>query len=141
MREGQVQDATATSRNSEFWEARGRTRIALKASPLRVGDKDRYQTHCVFRSFSCFVAVCIREVAWNCRGRGSIVQRAELWGAVLALQALVLVYIGVDNANVVRHLGMLIDERVGKVLSQLLPDGDLPGFIRGIFADPLSGHR
>ena len=54
-----------------------------------------------------------------CRGFCSVpgplqtVQRAELWGVILALQAKDGVNLGVDNMGVVRHVG------------ELLPDGDL----------------
>ena len=36
------------------------------------------------------------------------VQRAELWGVILALQACTSVFVGVDNKNVVNHVGNLI---------------------------------
>ena len=37
------------------------------------------------------------------------VQRAEFWGVVLALQATNAVHLGVDNLNVVRYVGRLLD--------------------------------
>ena len=51
----------------------------------------------------------------RCRGYCSVpgplqtVQRAELWGVILALQASCGVHLGVDNLNVVRHVGRLLD--------------------------------
>ena len=55
-----------------------------------------------------------RAVA-SCRGYCSVppplqsVQRAELWGVILALQASCGVHLGVDDLNVVRHVGRLLD--------------------------------
>ena len=37
------------------------------------------------------------------------VQRAEFWGVILALQAAAAVHVGVDNLNVVRYVGRLIE--------------------------------
>ena len=39
------------------------------------------------------------------------VQRAELWGVILALQACTPVFVGVDNKNVVNHVGNLLSGR------------------------------
>ena len=39
------------------------------------------------------------------------VQRAELWGVILALQSSGAVHLGVDNLGVVRHVGGLLDGR------------------------------
>ena len=53
-----------------------------------------------------------------CRGFCSVpgplqtVQRAELWGVILALQANDGVHLGVDNLGVVRHVGRMLDGRV-----------------------------
>ena len=53
------------------------------------------------------------------------VQRAELWRAIAALQAARPVHLGVDNANVVGHVGrMLAGRRLGRPY-ELLVDGDL----------------
>ena len=41
------------------------------------------------------------------------VQRAELWGVILALQSGDAVHIGVDNLGVVRHVGRLLDGHHG----------------------------
>ena len=55
------------------------------------------------------------DVAQSCRGFVSVfgplqtVQRAELWGVILALQSAEGVHIGVDNLGVVRHVGRLLD--------------------------------
>ena len=66
-----------------------------------------------------------------CRGYCSVpgplqsVQRAELWGVILALQASRGVHLGVDHLNVVRHVGRLLDGNVGAQPFQVVPDGDL----------------
>ena len=67
----------------------------------------------------------------SCRGYCSVpgplqtVQRAELWGVILALQASCGVHLGVDNLNVVRHVGRLLDGDLGALPFQVVPDGDL----------------
>ena len=45
-----------------------------------------------------------------CSVPGSLqsVQRAELWGVILAVQACTPVFVGVDNQNVVNHVGNLL---------------------------------
>ena len=53
------------------------------------------------------------------------VQRAELWGVILALQASCGVHLGVDNLNVVRHVGRMLDDNLGTQPFQVIPDGDL----------------
>ena len=53
------------------------------------------------------------------------VQRAELWGVILALQASDGVHLGVDNLGVVRHVGRILDGRVSSRPCELLPDGEL----------------
>ena len=51
----------------------------------------------------------------SCRGFFSVpgplqsVQRAEMWGVILALQSSCAVHLGVDNLGVVRHVGRLLD--------------------------------
>ena len=51
----------------------------------------------------------------SCRGFCSIpgplqsVQRAEMWGVILALQSCRAVHLGVDSLGVVRHVGRLLD--------------------------------
>ena len=67
----------------------------------------------------------------SCRGFCSVpvpfqsVQRAELWGVILALQSSGAVHLGVHNLNVVRHVGCLLDGRPGSIPFELLKDGDL----------------
>ena len=67
----------------------------------------------------------------SCRGYCSVlgplqsVQRAELWGVILALQASGGVHLGVDNLNVVRHVGHLLDGGSGARPFEVLKDGDL----------------
>ena len=53
------------------------------------------------------------------------VQRAELWGVILALQAGDGIHLGVDNLGVVRHVGRILDGRPPSRPFELLPDGDL----------------
>ena len=53
------------------------------------------------------------------------VQRAELWGVILALQAIDGVHLGVDNLGVVRHVGRMLDDKLPSRPFELLPDGDL----------------
>ena len=53
------------------------------------------------------------------------VQRPELWGVLLALQAVKTVHSGVDNLNVVRHVGRLLDGNYGDTPLELVNDGDL----------------
>ena len=71
----------------------------------------------------------------SCRGFCSVpgpfqsIQRAELWGVILALQSSGAVHSGVDNLNVVRNVGRLPDGRPGSIPFELLKDGDLLLFI------------
>ena len=49
------------------------------------------------------------------------VQRAEFWGAIIAMYC----HLGIDNLNVVRSIGRLLDhDSLGKPLP-LVEDGDL----------------
>ena len=53
------------------------------------------------------------------------VQRAEIWGVLVALQGCLRLHVGVDNLNVVNHLaGIIAGRRVGRPFS-LVSDGDL----------------
>ena len=66
-----------------------------------------------------------------CRGFCSVpgpyqsVQRAEMWGVILALQSSGAVHLGVDNLGVVRHVGRLLDGCPGSVPFEVPKDGDL----------------
>ena len=53
------------------------------------------------------------------------VQRAEMWGVILALQSFSAVLSGGDNLGVVRHVGRLLDGRHGPVPFVLVKDGGL----------------
>ena len=53
------------------------------------------------------------------------VQRAELWGASLALQAFWPGHLGIDNLNVVRYIGRLLDQGLVSKPLPLVKDGDL----------------
>ena len=67
----------------------------------------------------------------SCRGFCSVpgplqsIQRAEMWGVILALQSSDAVHLGVDNLGVVRHVGRLLDGRRGSIPLELVTDGDL----------------
>ena len=60
-----------------------------------------------------------------CPGPLQSVQRAEMWGVILALQTSSAVHLGVDNLGVVRHVGRLLDGCRGPVPFELVNDGDL----------------
>ena len=59
--------------------------------------------------------VHLEEQVRSCRGFCSVtgplqsVQRAEMWGVILALQSSSAVHLWVDNLGVVRHVGRLLD--------------------------------
>ena len=59
------------------------------------------------------------------RGPLQSVQRAELWGVILALQCSSAIHLGVDNLNVVRHVSRILDGRVACRPFELTFDGDL----------------
>ena len=67
----------------------------------------------------------------SCRGFCSVlgplqsVQRAEMWGVILALQSSGAVHLGVGNLGVVRHVRRLLDGHHGSVPFELVKDGDL----------------
>ena len=58
------------------------------------------------------------------------VQRAEFRGVILALQALDAVHLGVDNLNVVRQVGWLLDVVESSRPAELMNDGDLITLVR-----------
>ena len=66
-----------------------------------------------------------------CRGFFSVpgplqtVQRAEMWGVVLALQSSRAVHLGVDNLGVVRHVDRMLRGCRGPKPFELVNDGDL----------------
>ena len=62
------------------------------------------------------------------------VQRAELWGVVLALQGAAKVHLGVDNLNVVRHVTSMISGRREGRPFDLCVDGDLLSLIESMVA-------
>ena len=67
----------------------------------------------------------------SCRGFCSVpgplqsVQRAEMWGVILALQSSDAAHLKVDNLGVVRHVGRLLDGRHGSFPFERVKDGDL----------------
>ena len=75
--------------------------------------------------------VLTNEVAQSCRGFVSVpgplqtVQRAELWGVILALQSADAVHVGVVSLGVVRHVGRLLDDCSFATPLELVTDGDL----------------
>ena len=58
------------------------------------------------------------------------VQRAEFWGAILALQAYYPCHLGIDNLNVARIIGRLLDR--GSLATPLpwFPNGDLVAIVQ-----------
>ena len=82
----------------------------------------------------------------SCRGFCSVpgplqsVQRAEMWGVILALQSSRAVHLGVDNLGVVRHVGRLIDGCRGPAPFELVNDGDLLLLIERILHLRGAGH-
>ena len=58
------------------------------------------------------------------RGPLQSVQRAELWGVILALQCSSAVHLGVDNLDVVRHVSRILDGHAGRKPFELTIDGD-----------------
>ena len=53
------------------------------------------------------------------------VQRAEIWGVILALQSSDAAHLGVDNLGAVRHVGRLLNGQRGSIPPELVTDGDL----------------
>ena len=58
------------------------------------------------------------------------VQRAELWGAILAMQAYWPCHLGVDNLHVARTVGGLLDRDCLDKPLPLVKDGDSVGLVR-----------
>ena len=87
----------------------------------RWGHVDRVQSVGVDHSCRAFVSV---------PGPLQTVQRAELWGVIIALQSAEAVRIGVDNLGVVRHVGRLLDGGSFFLPLELVTDGDFLILIR-----------
>ena len=74
----------------------------------------------------------------NCRSRALLpvpgvmqtVQRAEFWGAIVALQAYWPCHLGIDNLNVARSIGCLLDSDCLSKPLPLVKDGDLIALAR-----------
>ena len=58
------------------------------------------------------------------------VQRAEFWGALLAMQAYWPCHVGIDNLNVVRSIGRLLDADCLAKPLPLVKDGDLVALVQ-----------
>ena len=58
------------------------------------------------------------------------VQRAEFWGAIVALQAYWPCHLGIDNLNVVRSIGRLLDADCLTKPLPLVKDGDLVALVQ-----------
>ena len=58
------------------------------------------------------------------------VQRAEFWGAIVAFQAYWLCHLGIDNLNVARSIGCLLDSDCLSKPLPLVKDGDLIALAR-----------
>ena len=54
-----------------------------------------------------------------------LVQRAEYWGVILALQAYSGIHIGIDNLNVLRGVAALLSRKIPRSPLPLVKDGDL----------------
>ena len=65
------------------------------------------------------------------------VQRAEFWGAIVALQAYWPCHLGIDNLNVSRSIVCLLDSDCLSKPFLLVKDGDLIALAR--FFDPYWG--
>ena len=65
------------------------------------------------------------RVFFSVPGLFQSVQRAELWGVILALQSSGAVHLGVDNLGVVRHVDRLLRGSRGPKPFELVNDGDL----------------
>ena len=57
-------------------------------------------------------------------------QRAENWGAIVALQAYWPCHLGIDNLNVVRSIGRLLDTDCSAKPFPLVKDGDLVALVQ-----------
>ena len=55
----------------------------------------------------------------------SLFRELKCGESILALQSSGAVHLGVDNLGVVRHVGRLLDGRPGRLLFELVKDGDL----------------
>ena len=58
------------------------------------------------------------------------VQRAEFWGAIVVLQAYWPCHLGIDNLNVVRSIGRLLDAGCLAKPLPLVKDGDLVALVQ-----------
>ena len=58
------------------------------------------------------------------------VQRVEFWGAILALQAYYPCHLGIDNLNVARIIGRLLDRGALATPLPLVKDGDLVAIVQ-----------
>ena len=58
------------------------------------------------------------------------VQRAEFWGVLLAMQACWPCHLGIDNLNVVRSIGRLLDADCLAKPLPLVKDGDLVALVQ-----------
>ena len=68
------------------------------------------------------------------------VQRAEFWGAIVAMQAYWPCHSGIDNLNVARTIGRLLDRDCLVKPLPLIKDGDLVAHGRSCpVHDPYSG--
>ena len=61
------------------------------------------------------------------------VQRAEFWGAILAMQAYWPCHLGIDNLNVARSIGRLLDHGSLNKPLPLVKDGDLVALVQNMF--------
>ena len=67
------------------------------------------------------------------------IQRAEMWGVILALQSSRAVHLAVDNLGVVRHVGRLLDGHHGSAPFELVNDGTFSCLLR-VRITKVKGH-
>ena len=126
--------ALQVARDPDVWTDGSRiedrlSTVSSSGAGFSSGHSDRFWAGCTWGHVDCDDQGD-RAVA-SCRGYCSVpgplqtVQRAELWGVILALQASCGVHLGVDNLNVVRHVGRMLDGNLGTQPFQVIPDGDL----------------
>ena len=60
------------------------------------------------------------------------VQRAEFWGAIVALQSYWPCHLGIDNLHVARSIGRLLDDGCLAKRLPLIKDGDLVGIAQNL---------
>ena len=76
------------------------------------------------------LGLCVAVLFYPSLGALQTVQRAEFWGAILAMQAYWPCHLGIDNLNVVRSIGRLLDADCLAKPLPLVKDGDLVALVQ-----------